>query len=230
MTKLLPDLLPCPFCGSNKIDNFVRTTCEDCGASTKRFHTGDTRTEKYLSREAWNTRANPPSADCVTQEMYDAGEKVLNKAFAKGHQACPEMVYKAMLDADTQKSNINCVPVYYCQNGKSLDGLEKGALAVLSNLMMKTNADKAEFMIANEKDGEFHFKAKWNKVNETDFVNIAAAPQAPDVDVEKLREAIEELEFEREIYPESMTAWDMALDTLLQIARAHLAMMEARDV
>jgi len=64
---------------------------------------------------------------------------------------------------------------------KTLEGLGKGALAVLSNLMMKTNADSAEFMIANEKDGEFHFTAKWikhkdlGKVSETDFVNIAAA-------------------------------------------------------
>ena len=76
-------------------------------------------------------------------------------------------------------------PVYYCENGESLEGLEKGALAVLSNLMMKTNADKAEFMIANEKDGEFHFTAKWVKdktnVNETDFVNpqpVSAALEA----------------------------------------------------
>lgn len=47
--------------------------------------------------------------------------------------------------------------VYYCENGKSLDGLEQGALAVLSNLMIKTNATTADFMIANEKDGEFYF-------------------------------------------------------------------------
>ncbi len=47
--------------------------------------------------------------------------------------------------------------VFYCENGKNLDGLEQGALAVLSNLMMKTNATSAEFMIGNEKDGEFHF-------------------------------------------------------------------------
>jgi len=48
--------------------------------------------------------------------------------------------------------------VYYCENGKSLEGLEQGALAVLSNLMMKTNATSADFMIGNEKDGDFYFR------------------------------------------------------------------------
>lgn len=53
---------------------------------------------------------------------------------------------------DTQKP-----AVFYCANGQSLECLEQGALAVLSNLMMKTNATSAEFMIGNEKDGKFYF-------------------------------------------------------------------------
>ncbi len=53
--------------------------------------------------------------------------------------------------------------VFYCENGKSLEGLEQGALAVLSNLMMKTNATNAEFMIGNEKDGEFYFTCSRTK-------------------------------------------------------------------
>ena len=52
------------------------------------------------------------------------------------------------------------VPVFYCKNGDNLEGLEKGALAVLSNLMMRTNSTSASFMIGNEKDGEFHFECK----------------------------------------------------------------------
>lgn len=53
--------------------------------------------------------------------------------------------------------------VFYCENGKSLEGLEQGALAVLSNLMMKTNSTTAEFMIGNEKDGEFYFTCSRTK-------------------------------------------------------------------
>jgi len=53
--------------------------------------------------------------------------------------------------------------VFYCENGKNLAGLEQGALAVLSNLMMKTNATNAEFMIGNEKDGEFYFTCSRTK-------------------------------------------------------------------
>lgn len=67
--------------------------------------------------------------------------------------------------------------VFYCENGKNLDGLEQGALAVLSNLMMKTNATSAEFMIGNEKDGEFYFTCSRN------------APQ-PVEEIEGLEEAI----------------------------------------
>lgn len=53
--------------------------------------------------------------------------------------------------------------VFYCENGKSLDGLEQGAMAVLANLMMKTNATSSEFMIGNEKDGKFFFTCRWEK-------------------------------------------------------------------
>ena len=50
--------------------------------------------------------------------------------------------------------------VFYCENGKSLEGLEQGALAVLSNLMIRTNAKNATFTIGNEKDGSFTFTAR----------------------------------------------------------------------
>lgn len=49
------------------------------------------------------------------------------------------------------------VPVYYSENTDNLAGLEKGAMAALANLMIKTNSTCAEFMIGNEKDGEFTF-------------------------------------------------------------------------
>lgn len=50
--------------------------------------------------------------------------------------------------------------VFYCENGKNLECLEQGALAVLSNLMIKTNADTAEFTIGNDKDCEFQFSCR----------------------------------------------------------------------
>lgn len=55
--------------------------------------------------------------------------------------------------------------VFYCDNGKSLKGLEQGALAVLSNLMIETNATSADFMIGNKKDGEFHFHCTRGKAD-----------------------------------------------------------------
>jgi len=62
--------------------------------------------------------------------------------------------------SELRQAGVDKPAVFYCDNGKSLDGLEQGALAVLSNLMMKTNATTAEFMIANDKDGEFHFTCR----------------------------------------------------------------------
>lgn len=75
-----------------------------------------------------------------------------------------EPVKPAPPQADTPiKGAGEKVAVFYCENGKSLEGLEQGALAVLSNLMMKTNATTAEFMIGNEKDGEFYFTCSRTK-------------------------------------------------------------------
>lgn len=69
--------------------------------------------------------------------------------------------------------------VFYCENGTNLEGLEQGALAVLSNLMIKTNATSADFMIGNEKDGKFYFHCS------------RAAPSSPREGVEALkREAV----------------------------------------
>jgi hypothetical protein len=44
-----------------------------------------------------------------TEEMYDIGEKVLNAAFAKGHEACPEITYKGML-SDARKPPVDTKP------------------------------------------------------------------------------------------------------------------------
>lgn len=81
----------------------------------------------------------------------------------------------ANLRAPVAAGGENKPAVYYCENGKTLEGLEQGALAVLSNLMIKTNAQTAEFMIGNEKDGEFYFTCSRGK-----------QPAAPAVDLEAL--------------------------------------------
>lgn len=66
----------------------------------------------------------------------------------------------AALQAAIEQPVTAPVPVFYSENANGLDGLEKVAMAVLSNLMIKTNATEAEFMIGNEKDGEFVFTCK----------------------------------------------------------------------
>jgi len=92
-------------------------------------------------------KKNAPKGDLYRAEY--------NQGFNDGIDAC-----KAAQREDVSGEK---PAVFYCENGKSLEGLEQGALAVLSNLMMKTNATNAEFMIGNEKDGEFYFTCSRTK-------------------------------------------------------------------
>lgn len=77
------NLLPCPFCGSAKIDPTGWTTsetagpaCDDCGASA-----GSTSKTVDENGTAWNTRTplSSPDDGVVTDEMVERGARALCK-------------------------------------------------------------------------------------------------------------------------------------------------------
>ena len=76
---------------------------------------------------------------------------------AQSRQIIPELL--------DEIERLRSEPVHYSNNTDKLKGLEKAAMAVLSNLMIRTNATKATFKIGNDKDGDFEFECTWTKAN-----------------------------------------------------------------
>ena len=133
-------------------------------SNISQIHKQGTQQDLEDSLPFWKTIRTILQSALDTQKPAGDAQTALDWLYEKATAGCTEFTDELPDNYNTVFCALNgdCgggdkPAVFYCENGQSLEGLEQGALAVLSNLMMKTNATSAEFMIGNEKDGEFYF-------------------------------------------------------------------------